>query len=57
MWGNSVYAKLLAINAYGESSYSPEGNGGVIITNPDAPVNIVEDISERTLNAVGFNWE
>jgi hypothetical protein len=29
----------------------------VIITNPDAPVNIVEDITERALNSVAFTWE
>jgi hypothetical protein len=29
----------------------------VIITNPDSPVNIVEDITERALNAVAFSWE
>jgi hypothetical protein len=56
-WGESVYAKVLAINAYGSSPYSDEGNGGVIITNPDSPVNIVEDITERALNAVAFSWE
>lgn len=56
-WGDSVWAKLSAINAYGESSMSLEGNGGIIITKPDPPRNIVEDIAERTLNSVGFYWQ
>jgi hypothetical protein len=37
-WGSSVYAKVMAINVYGSSLESPEGNGGVIITEPDAPL-------------------
>jgi hypothetical protein len=56
-WGNSVYAKLSAINIYGESSMSLEGNGGIIITKPDPPTNIIEDIAQRTLNSIGFYWE
>jgi hypothetical protein len=44
-WGQSIYAKVAAINAYGYSETSEEGNGAVIITNPDAPINIVEDLS------------
>ena len=56
-WGSSVYAKVRAINANGDSPFSPEGNGGVIITNPDAPINLAEDSSERTLNSIGFSWQ
>lgn len=56
VWGNSVWAKLSAINVYGESSMSSVGNGGIIITKPDAPLNILEDIAERTLNSIGFYW-
>jgi hypothetical protein len=56
-WGSSVYATVRAINAYGSSLESPEGNGGAIITNPDAPINLVESVSERTLNSIGFSWQ
>lgn len=56
-WGSSVYAKVSAINDYGESNFSTEGNGGIIITKPDAPQNFVENISSRTLNSIGFTWE
>lgn len=49
-WGSSVYAKVSAINAYGESAMSTVGNGGLLITSPSAPINLAEDVSQRTLN-------
>lgn len=36
-WGTSVYAKIIAINIYGNSVISEQGNGAIIITNPDTP--------------------
>jgi hypothetical protein len=39
-WGDSVYAKVKAINIVGESEFSATGNGAVMITSPDAPVNL-----------------
>jgi hypothetical protein len=47
-WGSSVYAKIVTLNDYGESAESDEGNGGVILTNPDAPHTLVEMIAGRT---------
>ena len=41
-WGTSVYAKVSAINEYGSSELSIEGNGAVITTNPDQPTNLQE---------------
>jgi hypothetical protein len=37
IWGASIYAKVKAINLVGESEYSLEGNGAVILTTPNAP--------------------
>lgn len=42
-WGTSIYAKVFAINDYGNSLESDEGNGAIITTNPDPPTNLVED--------------
>jgi len=42
-WGSSVYAKVLASNIYGNSLVSSEGNGAIITTTPDAPINLTED--------------
>lgn len=39
-WGSSVFVKLSATNLYGASEESNAGNGAVILTNPDAPINV-----------------
>lgn len=41
-WGSSIYAKVIATNIYGDSIESDEGNGAIITTTPDAPINLVE---------------
>jgi hypothetical protein len=42
-WGSSIWAKFVATNIYGDSpDFSPEGNGAVITTTPDAPINLIE---------------
>jgi hypothetical protein len=57
LWGSSVWARVVAINLYGDSLTSPEGNGGVIITRPDAPINFVEDYEQRTKSTLGLVWD
>jgi hypothetical protein len=44
-WGESIYAKVAAINIYGISALSHAGNGAQIITYADAPISLVEDFS------------
>lgn len=41
----------------GYSPLSLEGNGAVIITSPDAPVNLAEDGAARTKSSLGLTWE
>jgi hypothetical protein len=41
-WGSSIYAIVTAINLYGPSVKSSPGNGAVILTNPDTPVDLAE---------------
>jgi hypothetical protein len=48
---------VIAINIYGESQESDEGNGAVITTNPDAPVNLLEDETQRTKSTLAITWE
>jgi hypothetical protein len=36
---------VIAKNIYGNSVESDEGNGAIIVTTPDAPINLVEDYS------------
>ena len=56
-WGSSIYVKVIAYNNYGDSLESSVGNGAIIIlTNPDAPVNVIEVYSERTATTLGLMW-
>jgi hypothetical protein len=56
-WGASVFAKVLAINAYGNSIVSVEGNGAIITTYPDAPINLAEVLVDRTKSTLGLSWD
>ncbi len=42
-WGSSIIAKVIAVNNYGPSTASPVGNGAVILTIPDNPLNLAND--------------
>ena len=55
-WGSSVVAKVVAYNLYGDSLTSESGNGAVIITYADAPLNLQETVSARTANSITFSW-
>lgn len=55
-WGSSIYAKVVATNLYGDSLTSNDGNGAIIITYPDAPLNLVELESARTATSITFTW-
>jgi hypothetical protein len=55
-WGSSVYAKVVAINSYGNSLVSNEGNGAIITTTPDAPINLTENTLIRTKSTIGLTW-
>jgi hypothetical protein len=53
-WGSSIYAKVTAINLYGNSIESLEGNGAIILTNPDAPLSVMEYYPARTATTIGI---
>jgi len=55
-WGASIYAKVVATNNYGNSLVSTEGNGAIITTTPDSPINLAEDTSLRTKSTLGLTW-
>jgi hypothetical protein len=55
-WGSSVYSKVVAKNIYGSSLESSAGNGAVITTTPDSPINLAEDTSLRTKSTLGLLW-
>jgi hypothetical protein len=56
-WGRRVWAKIVATNVKGDSEESDPGTGAVIISNPDPPVNLIENYSQRTAQTLGFAWE
>ena len=55
-YGSHVYAKVVAYSDTGDSLTSAIGNGAVILTNPDAPVNLVETVAARTASTITFTW-
>lgn len=55
-FGDSIYAKVIATNVKGDSIESDEGNGAIIIQVPDAPINLAEDTSLRTVTTIGLTW-
>lgn len=56
-WGDSVWAKVVATNDYGTSIESYAGNGALLLTKPDAPINLAEDASLRTADSITITWE
>jgi len=56
-WAESVWTIISASNNYGTSIYSEPGNGAILYTIPEAPHNLLEDISYRSVSTLGFNWE
>ena len=55
-WGDSVFAKVIATNNYGNSVESLEGNGAVITTAPGVPTDLSEVYEQRTKSTLGLSW-
>jgi hypothetical protein len=55
-WGSSIYAKVIAINSYGNSDESLEGNDGIITTTPDVPTSVIEVYADRSKSTLGLTW-
>ena len=55
-WASEIWAKVYATNIYGDSAESEIGSGAIIYYYPDAPVDLVEDMSDRSETTVGFRW-
>lgn len=56
-YGDSVFARLTAVNYYGSSQSSDSGNGASILTVPDAPINLRDVPAITTAYVVGLEWE
>lgn len=55
-WGASIYIKVLATNVLGSSEYV-EGNGAILVTIPDAPINLADMTLVTSHTQVGLSWE
>lgn len=55
-WGSSVIAKVVAVNSKGSSIASAEGNGAIILTNPDAPLLLANNPDVTTGQVIGLTW-
>jgi hypothetical protein len=55
-WGGSIYAKVTALNLIGSSVESEEGNGAIILTVPDAPIDLTNVPAITTASQVGLSW-
>ena len=55
--GNDILARVVAINAYGDSVVSAIGGGAVILLTPDAPVSLANIPSFTRDNQIGLAWD
>jgi len=56
-WGSSVYAKVVAFNTYGYSNESPLSSPTVLMTNPDEPINLIENTNLRSFTQIAMVWD
>lgn len=55
-FGDSIFAKIVAVNYYGESMESDEGNGAIVLLVPDAPTGLADNVAVTTAYVIGFTW-
>jgi hypothetical protein len=56
-WGSSIYAIVTSTNYYGTSVNSIAGNGAIILTVPDPPINLANVVDQTTSTTIGLVWE
>lgn len=56
-WGSSIYAIVTSTNYYGTSVDSNAGNGAVILTVPDPPINLANVVDQTAATQIGLTWE
>lgn len=55
-WGSSIHAKVRATNVVGSSAYSADGNGAIILTVTDPPVNLANVVTITSGSQIGLTW-
>lgn len=56
-WGGSIYAKITATNYLGDSVTSLVGNGAIILTFPDEPINLINNLEVTWGTTIGLTWD
>lgn len=56
-WGTGVYARIIATNWHGDSATSLVGNGAVILTYPDEPLNLMNNLEVTWGTTIGLTWD
>jgi hypothetical protein len=54
--GDSIFAKIVVINYYGESAESNGGNGAIIVSIPSPPVSLQDNVAVTTAYVIGLTW-
>ena len=54
--GDHIWAKVSAVNVYGESAQSSAGNDAMYTRVPDSPISLAEDSLQRTATTIGITW-
>lgn len=54
--GDSVYAKVVAINHYGDSVESDAANGATVLLVPNAPVSLADNALVTSKTVIGLTW-
>jgi hypothetical protein len=57
VYGSGIYAAIVATNSFGSSVMSLDGNGGMLITLPDAPIHLAESIALRDATSISLTWD
>lgn len=55
-WGSSVVAIVSAQNSIGSSVFSTQGSGAVILTIPNAPINVQNVANITNAYQIGIQW-
>ena len=56
-WGSSIYARISATNILGTSEFSTDGNGAIILTFPDEPLNLIINPEITWGTVIGLSWD
>jgi hypothetical protein len=55
-WGESVKAKIVATNSYGDSLVSELGGDAILVTTPGAPISVTEVYADRSKSTLALSW-